>query len=99
MTRITTKSTSMNIRLDEKTRRELQVFADKVGIPATTLAAATIKQMLRTGEVRLTTTLEPTPYLRKIINEAEADYAAGRNISPTFDSVDDMFDYLEKTAK
>jgi antitoxin component of RelBE/YafQ-DinJ toxin-antitoxin module len=96
MSKTIAKTTSMNIRLDENTRRELQKFADKLGIPATTLAAANIKQMLRSGEIHLTTTLEPTPYLEKIIKEAEADYKAGRNIHGPFSTAEAMIADLEK---
>jgi antitoxin component of RelBE/YafQ-DinJ toxin-antitoxin module len=98
MSKTTTRTTSMNIRLDEDTRRELQEFADRIGIPATTLAAANIKQMLRSGEVRLTTTLDPTPYLEKLMRETDKDIKAGKNLSPVFDSVNAMFDDLEKTS-
>ncbi len=96
MSKTTTKSTSMNIRLDEDTRHKLQVFADKLGIPATTLAAANIKQMLRSGEVRLTTTLEPTPYLEKVMLQANADIRSGKDISRAYDSVDDFFSDLDR---
>ena len=71
----------MNIRVDEATRRDLKEFAAKLGIPASSLVNASIRQMLRNREVTFTTTLEPTPYLKKIIKEAEADYAAGKNIT------------------
>ncbi len=93
------KTTTMNIRIDEETRRELKAFAAQIGIPATSLVHASIRQMLRTGEARFTTTLEPTPYLEKLIKEAEADYKAGKNISPSFGSVDEMFKHLEKTTE
>jgi len=86
----------MNIRLDEETRYKLQIFADKLGIPATTLAAANIKQMLRAGEVRLTTTLEPTPHLEKIMRQADVDIKAGKNISKAYDNADDFFSDLDK---
>ncbi|MET0779869.1 MAG: hypothetical protein ABWY71_03470 [Candidatus Saccharimonadales bacterium] len=75
------KTITMNIRIDENTRRELQDFAAEVGIPATSLVNASIRQMLRSGEARFTTALEPTPQLEKTINEAETDYKAGRNIT------------------
>lgn len=88
----------MNIRMDEQTRQQLQAFAAQLGMPATSLVNATIKQMLRAQKVTFSTALEPTPYLRKIIEEAEADYKAGKNISPAFESVDAMFEHLEKTA-
>lgn len=88
------KTTNMNIRIDEQTRKELKDFAAQIGIPASSLVNASIRQMLRTGEVYFTTTLEPTPYLQKIIKEAEADYAAGRNITRITDKKA-LKDYLE----
>ena len=84
--------------MDEQTRQELKDFANQVGIPASSLVNASIRQMLRSGQVTFNTTLEPTPYLEKIMREADADIKAGRNLSPAFNSVDDMFDHLEKTA-
>ena len=82
MTKITTKTTSMNIRLDVDTRQKLQAFADELGIPASSLVTANIRAMLRKGEILLST-LEPTPYLEKAVKEAEADYDAGENITTT----------------
>jgi len=92
------KTTTMNIRMDEATRRELQDFAEQIGIAATSLVNASIRQMLRTREVTFNTGFEPTPYLEKILGESDRDIKAGKNISPAFDSADDMFDHLEKTA-
>ena len=71
----------MNIRIDEDTRRELKEFAEQIGIPATSLVNASIRQMLRSGEARFTPSLEPTSYLEKIIEEGETDFKAGRNIT------------------
>jgi antitoxin component of RelBE/YafQ-DinJ toxin-antitoxin module len=71
----------MNIRMDEDTRRKLKDFSSQIGIPATSLVNASIKQMLRSRQVTFTTDLEPTPYLEKLIKEAEADYRAGRDIT------------------
>jgi antitoxin component of RelBE/YafQ-DinJ toxin-antitoxin module len=75
------KSTTMNIRMDEETRQDLKDFAARLGIPASSLVNASIRQMLRAQEVTFTTVLEPTPYLQRIIKEAEADYKAGKNIT------------------
>lgn len=98
MSKVITKTTSMNVRLDEETRRALQEFADKVGIPATTLAAAQIKQMLRNGEARFTTTLEPTPYLEDVMRKADHDIKTGKNVSKAYESIDDFFGDLDKNV-
>jgi antitoxin component of RelBE/YafQ-DinJ toxin-antitoxin module len=75
------KTITMNIRMDEDTRRKLKDFSGQIGIPATSLVNACIKQMLRSRQATFTTDLEPTPYLEKLIKEAEADYKARRNIT------------------
>lgn len=77
------KNITMNIRLDEDTRRELRDFAAEIGIPATTLVNASIKQMLRTREVTFRAALEPTPSLEEAIREAELDYETKSNITIT----------------
>ena len=88
----------MNIRMDKETRQALKDFAIQIGIPATSLVNASIRQMLRTRQVTFGTDLEPTPYLEKLLGEVDRDIKAGDNLSPVFESVDEMFKHLEKTA-
>ncbi len=96
MSKIMNRSTSINIRLDTETRQKLQKFADHLGIPATTLAAANIKQMLRVGEVRFTPSIEPTPYLKKLIIGAERDLQTNTGITTIRNKadLDSFFDSL-----
>jgi|GEM_PF-759434 hypothetical protein len=84
MTKVATKTTTMNLRLDVETRQQLQSYADNLGIPATTLVVANIKQLLKSDEVRFTRTLEPTPYLVKIMEQTEADIKAGKKFAGPF---------------
>ena len=91
-------NTTLNVKIDAKTKQSLKEFAAEVGVPVSSLINGTIKQMLRDRKVVFSTALEPTPYLAKILKEAEADIATGQNLSPTFESVDDMFDHLEKSS-
>ncbi|MEX0934607.1 MAG: hypothetical protein WDZ42_02285 [Candidatus Saccharimonadales bacterium] len=89
----------MNIRIDEETRRELKKLASDIGIPASSLVNASIRQMVRDRSITLNAGLEPTPYLESIMQEVEAGLRDDKNISPSFDSVDDMFADLEQSAK
>ena len=73
--------TIINIKTDPLTKQQLKTFAAELGMPMSVIINAQIKEMLRSRTVTLSTALEPTPYLEKIIKEAEADYAAGRNIT------------------
>lgn len=84
----------LNIKMDPKTKERLKIFASQLGLPVSALINAQIKQMLRTGKVELDTTLEPTPYLIKLVKKAEADYKAGRNVI-TLNGRDELKDYLK----
>lgn len=73
----------LSIKTDEQTKRELKDFAAELGVSSTAFVNLVIRQALRDRRVVLSTNLEPTPYLEKIMREAEADYKAGRNITKT----------------
>ncbi|HTE57741.1 MAG TPA: hypothetical protein VK694_03270 [Verrucomicrobiae bacterium] len=84
---------TVTIRTDAKTKQQIADFAASVGLSTTSLMLAATMQAVRTGEVRLTSSLEPTPYLEEIIKEAEADYKAGRN-STTTTTVEETLEHL-----
>lgn len=76
-------TTLLSIKTDDKTKRDLQAFAAELGISSTAFVNMVVRQALRDRRVVLNTNLEPTPYLQKVIKEAEKDYAANRNITRT----------------
>lgn len=73
----------LSIRTDEQTKREVAAFADSVGLSVSAFITVVLKQAVREQRIVLTPALEPTPYLVKIMREAEADYKAGKNITKT----------------
>lgn len=89
-------STMINIRTDEQTKKEIAKFAESVGLSVSAFATAVLKQAVRDGEITLKPTLEPTPYLKKIMREVDADVAAGKNMSKAYDDVDDFFKDLKE---
>lgn len=89
-------STVLNIRTDVQTKSEITNFAASVGLSASAFVLAVVKQAVREKQVVLKPTLEPTPYLEKIMCEADADIKAGKNVSKTYKNVEDMFADLDK---
>ena len=71
----------LSIKTDEQTKQELKDFAAELGVSSTAFVNLVIRQALRDRRIVLSTELEPTPYLEKIMRKADADYAAGRNIT------------------
>ncbi len=71
----------LSIRTDDKTKEEVTEFASSVGLSVSAFVTVILKQAVKEGRVVLSPTLEPTPYLEKIMREALADYKAGKNIT------------------
>lgn len=86
----------LSIRTDDQTKKEIAHFAASVGLSVSAFATVILKQAVREGRIVLTPTLEPTPYLEKIMRKAEADYKAGRNIRGPFNTAEEMIADLEK---
>jgi antitoxin component of RelBE/YafQ-DinJ toxin-antitoxin module len=85
--------TILNIKIDPSTKQQIQEFAAELGVPVSVIMNAQIKQMLRDRKIVLTTELEPTPYLEKIMEQVEEDLKTGRNITRTL-SKNEALDHL-----
>lgn len=84
----------LNIKTDDTTKRQLQEFAAQLGIPVSVIMNAQIKQMLRDRTIVLSTGLEPTPYLEKIMEQVEADLTANKNTTKAM-NVKEAIAYLD----
>ena len=71
----------LNIKTDHNTKEHLKSFAEELGISMTAFINMLVKHVLRERRVVLNTTLEPTPYLEKIMREADYDYNHDHNIT------------------
>ena len=86
--------TILNIKTDPETKVQIQEFAAELGVPVSVIMNAQIKQMLRDRKIVLSTELEPTPYLVKIMEQVEKDLKTGRNMSPAFSTAKEAINYL-----
>ena len=86
-------STQLTIRTDEATKTAIAHFAKKLGLSTSAFVMAAAREAMENGRVTLSAPLEPTPYLKEIIEEAERDIAEGKNIQ-TFDNPDDLVSHL-----
>jgi antitoxin component of RelBE/YafQ-DinJ toxin-antitoxin module len=86
-------STQLTIRTDEATKTAIAQFAKKLGLSTSAFVMAATREAMENGRVTLSAPLEPTPYLKEIIEETERDIAEGKNIQ-TFDNPDDLVSHL-----
>ena len=89
-------STLLSIRTNDQVKKKIANFAASLGLSTSAFATAVLLQAVREKKVVLTSPLEPTPYLEKIIEKADKDYKAGRNIVGPFNNPEDMIAALEK---
>lgn len=91
--------TLVSIKLDSKIKKEAQSIAEELGLTLSAVMNAILREFVRTREIHVGVGLQPTPYLERIIREAERDLREGKNISPVFDNAKDAISYLRKEVR
>lgn len=89
-------TTTVLFKTDKKLKAQAQATAKKMGIPFSALLNNAMREIVEKQETTFSAKpLIPTPYLRRILEQGEKDLKTGRNLK-YFNSVDEMFDNLEK---
>ena len=86
--------TQVNLKIDSHIKKNAQKRAKELGLSLSSVVNATLSQFARTGELELSTAPRMTPYLENLVEEARADYKAGK--LKTFDNIDDFLADLNK---
>ena len=74
---------TLTIRTDHATKQVIADFAASLGLSTSAFITSATLQAVSEGQLTLTPVLEPTPYLEKIMHEAEEDIKHNRNITHT----------------
>jgi antitoxin component of RelBE/YafQ-DinJ toxin-antitoxin module len=74
---------TLTIRTDSTTKQVIADFAASLGLSTSAFITAATLQAIREGQLTLAPPLEPTPYLEKIMREADEDIKHDRNITHT----------------
>lgn len=75
--------TILNIKTDKTLKKAAQETAEELGIPLSTAINAFLKQFVREKEIVLSADkLKPTPYLQKILKQADEEFARGEASGP-----------------
>ncbi len=91
--------TSISIKLDKQIKQEAQAVAEKLGLSLSAVVNATLCEFVRTKELHVTIGLKPTPYLARILDQAERDFQEGKNLSPIFDNTKDAITHLRSEVR
>jgi len=75
--------TILNIKTEKSLKKAAQETAGELGVPLGTAINAFLKQFVREKELILSAhTYKPTPYLQRILQEADAEYMRGEVAGP-----------------
>jgi len=84
----------ITLKTDREVKENAQKLAGDLGLTLSAVVNASLRQFIRDQGVNFSKTYTMTPELEKIIETAEKDRKAGKNISPIFTSGKKMIDYL-----
>lgn len=88
------KKTVLNVKTDKEVKEEAKKLAAELGIPLSTVVNGYLKQFIRDKEVTFSTAPRMSKQLEETIDEAEKDIKEGKNLSPVFESADEMDEWL-----
>lgn len=87
--------TMINIRADKEVKREAQQLAKKLGLSLSDVMNASLRNFIRTREVRVSDVPHMTPELERLIGIAERDRKADKHISPVLKTPAEVERYLD----
>lgn len=88
----------LNIKIEEKTKREAQITAREFGISVSTLVNALLLQVIREKRLELSVAPKPSKKLETLLEKVEKDIQHNRNLSPKFSTGKEAVAYLKKYA-
>lgn len=88
--------TMINIKTDKEVKVEAQRLAKKLGLSLSDVMNASLRNFIRTREVRVSDIPHMTPELERLLARAEQDLKMGKNLSPVFKTAKEAVRYLEK---
>lgn len=88
--------TILNFKTDKKLKANAQKVAEELGVPLSTIMNAFLKQFIRTRTVTFSADeYRPTPYLERVLEEAQKEYSAGKYVGP-FKDANSFIAHLKK---
>jgi len=88
--------TMINIKADKEVKAEAQRLAKKLGLSLSDVMNASLRNFIRTREVRVSDIPHMTPELERLLARVERDLKTGKNLSPVLKTAEEAVRYLEE---
>ena len=86
----------INIKADKEVKEEAQRLAKKLGLSLSDVMNVSLRNFIRTREVRISDIPHMTPELERLLTRVERDLEKGKNLSPAFKTGEEAVRYLNK---
>ncbi|KKT17812.1 MAG: hypothetical protein A2654_02830 [Candidatus Nealsonbacteria bacterium RIFCSPHIGHO2_01_FULL_43_31] len=86
----------INIKTDKEVKANVQKLAEELGISLSDVLNASLRNFIRTREVRISAVPQMTLELEKLIGRTREDFKNKKNISGPFSTAKDMDTYLDE---
>ena len=86
----------INIKTDKEVKANVQKLAEELGISLSDVINASLRNFIRTREVRISSVPQMTPELEKLIGRVRGDFKNKKNISGPFFNAEEMDAHLNK---
>ena len=87
--------TVLNVKLDATLKRQAQATAKEVGLPLSTVVAASLREFVRTRSITISDPPRLRPEVEAELLQISKEARAGKNLSPAFDNLEDAFRWLD----
>lgn len=86
----------INIKTDKEVKATVQKLAEELGISLSDVINASLRNFIRTREVRISSIPQMTPELEALVGITRDDFKNKKNISGPFSTAEEMDKYLDK---
>lgn len=85
---------TIHVKMDRRVKAHAQEVAERLGLSLSAIVNAYLRQLIRTGEVRLTTAPRMSPELERLLGKVETDIRRGRHLSKPVTTAEELDTYL-----
>lgn len=87
--------TVLNVKVDNKLKKEAQEAAKAIGLPISTVVSAGLREFVRTRSITISDEPRLRPEVAKQLLELSNDARQGKNLSPVFSDARESVKWLK----
>ncbi len=88
--------TVLNVKIDKKLKQQAQQVAKDLGLPISTVVAGNLREFVRSRSITISDPPRLKPNVEKDLLAISKQAKQGKDISPSFDNLNDAFEWLDK---